>query len=298
MTKVKKAIIPAAGFGTRFLPVTKSVPKEMLPIVDKPTIQYIVEEVVASGIEEILIVTSSYKKTIEDYFDYSYELEHHLKLKNKHDDFKKIREISNMANIQYIRQKQPLGLGHAILCAKSFINNEPFAVLLGDDVVLAKNGEKPALLQCIETFNEVNSPILGIQKVLHNSVSKYGIIEPDGEIKKFSTIIPIKSVIEKPKIENAPSDYAILGRYILTPEIFVELSKIKPKKNKEIELTEAIFKLSKYQKIYGKIFTGHRYDIGSKIGFIHATLDVALEYNDIKNDVKKLILEYAKKIKK
>ncbi|WP_033159871.1 UTP--glucose-1-phosphate uridylyltransferase GalU [Mycoplasmoides alvi] len=299
--KIKKAVIPAAGLGTRFLPATKAMPKEMLPIVDKPAIQYIVEEAVNSGIEEILIITSSSKNAIIDHFDYSYELENRLKLKKKENEFKQIRDIADMANIQYIRQKEPLGLGHAIYCAKSFINNEPFAILLGDDIVVPNKQDKPALLQCIEAFNELKGNILGVQQVPNELVHKYGIINPSKDINKSNLnkgLIPIKDVVEKPSPEHAPSNYAILGRYILNPEIFCELENIKPDIRDELELTDAIFKLSKYQKIYAKVFTGNRYDIGSKLGFITATIDSALRHKDIKDDVKKIILKCAHEINK
>lgn len=299
--KIKKAIIPAAGLGTRFLPATKAMPKEMLPIVDKPAIQYIVEEAVNSGIEEILIITSSSKNAIIDHFDYSYELENRLKLKKKEAEFKQIREIADMANIQYIRQKEPLGLGHAVYCAKSFINNEPFAILLGDDIVVPGKNDKPALLQCIEAFNELKANILGVQEVPKELVHKYGIVNPSKDVNKNNLnhgIIPIKDVVEKPTPEHAPSNYAILGRYILNPEIFYELENIKPDIRDELELTDAIFRLSKYQKIYAKVFTGSRYDIGSKLGFISATIDSALRHKDIKDDVEKIILKSAAIISK
>lgn len=297
--KIKKAVIPAAGLGTRFLPATKAMPKEMLPIVDKPAIQYIIEEAVASGIEEILIITSSSKNAIIDHFDYSYELENRLKLKNKENEFKQIRAIADMANIQYIRQKEPLGLGHAIYCARNFINNEPFAVLLGDDIVFHEKHHKPALLQCIEAYNELGTTILGVQKVPHNLVNKYGIVNPSKDsIKLKQGLISVKDVVEKPSPDQAPSDYAILGRYILTPEIFDELKNLKPDIRDEIELTDAIFKLGKYQRIYAKVFDGLRYDIGSKLGFITATIDSALKHSHIKDDVAKIILQRAEEIKR
>lgn len=298
---VKKAVIPAAGLGTRFLPATKAMPKEMLPIVDKPTIQYIVEEAVASGIKEILIIASSSKNAIIDHFDYSYELENRLKSKNKIKEYKQIRKIADIANIQYIRQKEPLGLGHAILVAKSFIGNESFAVLLGDDIVMNDKKAKPALKQCIEAYQQTKSSIVGVQKVAHSKVNKYGIINPAKNAKKNVSegdIIELQGVVEKPKPENAPSDYAILGRYVLTPEIFTELARTKPDIRNEIELTDAIFKLSKYQKVFAKVFSGKRFDIGSKVGFINATIEAALEHEDIKGDIRKMIYEYAFKILK
>ncbi|WP_027119408.1 UTP--glucose-1-phosphate uridylyltransferase GalU [[Mycoplasma] testudinis] len=299
--KIKKAVIPAAGLGTRFLPATKAMPKEMLPIVDKPTIQYIVEEAVASGIEEILIITSSSKNAIVDHFDYSYELEDRLQSKNKMKEFQEIRKIADMANIQYIRQKEPKGLGHAILCAKNFINSEPFAVLLGDDIVMTNPGETPALKQCIDAFNEVRSTIVGVQQVPHELVVKYGIINPSKDYKKAiesEDIVPLRGVIEKPLPKDAPSDFAILGRYILTPEIFDELAKTKPDIRDEIELTDAIFSLSKYQRVFAKVFSGKRFDIGSKVGFIHAIIEAALNHEDIKQEIDVLIRKYAHDLEK
>lgn len=297
LLNVRKAVIPAAGLGTRFLPATKALPKEMLPIVDKPTIQYIVEEAVSSGIEDIMIITSSSKNAIIDHFDYSYELENRLQKKNKLKEFQNIRKIADMANIQYIRQKEPCGLGHAILCARNFINDEPFAVLLGDDIVMSRPDEKPALKQCIEVFQKVKSTVVGVQKVPHQLVVKYGVINPSKDFKKATwgdDVISLKGVVEKPEPEDAPSDYAILGRYVLTPEIFDELAKTKPDLHDEISLTDAIFQLLSYQRIYAKVFTGKRFDIGSKVGFLHATIEAALHHDDIKHDVKKLINKYSK----
>lgn len=232
--KVRKAIIPAAGLGTRFLPATKAQPKEMLPIVDKPTIQYIIEEAINSGIEEILIITGKNKKCIEDHFDKSVELELELANKNKNDLLELVRTISNMANIHYIRQKEPKGLGHAILCAKAFVGNEPFAVLLGDDVV---DSETPCLKQLMECYNEYKTSILGVQTVPTDDVNKYGIV--DG-LHIEDRVYKVKNLVEKPTIEEAPSNVAILGRYIITPQIFKILEETKPGKGGEIQLTDAL----------------------------------------------------------
>ncbi|MFS8541289.1 MAG: UTP--glucose-1-phosphate uridylyltransferase GalU, partial [Tissierellales bacterium] len=237
--RVKKAVIPAAGFGTRFLPYTKAQPKEMLPIVDKPTLQFIIEEAIESGIEEILIITGRNKTSIENHFDRSIELELELERKGKTDLLREIRKISNMVNIHYIRQKEPLGLGHAIYCAKSFIGNEPFAVLLGDDIVYS---EKPCLKQLIEIFNVYQTTILGVQQVPNEDVYKYGIIS--GKYLD-NNVYKVKDMVEKPAVGKAPSNVAILGRYIITPSIFGILEKTKPGKNGEIQLTDALRELVK-----------------------------------------------------
>lgn len=257
--KVRKAIIPAAGLGTRFLPATKAQPKEMLPIVDKPTIQYIIEEAIESGIEEILIITGRNKRAIEDHFDRSIELELSLEKKNKKELLELVRNISNMVNIHYVRQKEPKGLGHAIYCAKSFVGNEPFAVLLGDDVVYAK---KPCLKQMIEAYDEYKTTILGVQEVAKEDVSKYGIVEGkyiDGRVYK------VYDLIEKPSIDEAPSNIAILGRYIINPNIFDILEHTKPGKGGEIQLTDALKELAKHEAMYAYNFEGRRYDVGNKL---------------------------------
>lgn len=276
--RVKKAIIPAAGLGTRFLPATKAQPKEMLPIVDKPTIQYIIEEAVASGIEEILIITGRNKRAIEDHFDKSVELENELESHGKENLLKLVKDISNMAEIYYIRQKEPKGLGHAINCAKTFVGNEPFAVMLGDDVVDAK---KPCLKQLIDCYDEYKTSILGVQKVVHEEVCKYGVINAmhiDGNVYK------VKDLIEKPKIEEAPSDIAILGRYIITPEIFNILSNTKPGKGGEIQLTDALKTLMQSEAMYAYAFEGRRYDVGDKLGFLEATVEYALKREDLRDN--------------
>lgn len=283
--KVRKAIIPAAGLGTRFLPATKAQPKEMLPIVDKPTIQYIVEEAIASGIEDIIIVSGRSKRAIEDHFDKSYELEETLLKKNKLELLEQVQAISNMANIHYIRQKEALGLGHAIACAKSFIGNEPFAVLLGDDLV---QSEKPCLKQLIEVFDRYHSSLVGVQPVADEDVSKYGIIAPNGE-EIAPGVISVQSLIEKPKKEDAPSNYAIMGRYILRPEIFDILETLPPGEGGEIQLTDAINELNRVQAVLAYHFDGNRYDVGDKFGFVKATIDFALQRDDIKDDVRKYL---------
>jgi len=284
MQKVRKAIIPAAGLGTRFLPATKAQPKEMLPIVDKPTIQYIVEEAVASGIEDIIIISGRGKRAIEDHFDKSYELEETLAEKGKFETLKEVKAISNMVNIHYIRQKEPKGLGHAVACASSFIGNEPFAVLLGDDIV---QSEEPCLKQLIDTYDKYDASIIGVQSVLDKDVSKYGIIDPfNDQVSK--DVISVRTFVEKPDFNNAPSNYAIMGRYILQPEIFSILENLKPGAGGEIQLTDALIELNKRQQVLAKEFSGVRYDVGDKLGFIKATIDFAIMRNDLKDDV----LEY------
>lgn len=287
--KIKKAVIPAAGLGTRFLPVTKAQPKEMLPIVDKPTIQYIIEEAVASGIEEILIITGRNKKCIEDHFDKSVELELELEKSGKQEMLKLVREISDMVDIHYIRQKEPRGLGHAISCAKTFVGNEPFAVLLGDDLVY--NEEKPCLKQLIDCYNEYNTSVLGVQTVDAKDVGKYGIIKGipiEGRVHK------VRGLVEKPAVEEAPSNIAILGRYIITPQIFKILEETKPGRDGEIQLTDALSKLINEEAIYAYNFEGTRYDVGDKLGFLKATVEYALRREDLRGD----FIEYLNGLKK
>jgi UTP--glucose-1-phosphate uridylyltransferase len=278
--KIKKAIIPAAGLGTRFLPATKAIPKEMLPIVDKPTIQYIVEEVIASGIEDLLIITGRNKGSIEEHFDRAVELEDNLEKNKKEELLEEVRKISKMINIHTVRQKDPKGLGHAIYCAKSFVGNEPFAVLLGDDIVDSKI---PCLKQMIDMYDLYNSPILGVQEVAWENVNKYGIVSGD---KVNDKIYTVKSLVEKPDVDKAPTNIAILGRYIITPEIFSILENTKQGVGGEIQLTDALNELAKIQKMYAYIFEGRRYDVGSKIGFLEATVDFALKRDDLKNSFK------------
>ncbi|AGK95901.1 UTP--glucose-1-phosphate uridylyltransferase GalU [Clostridium pasteurianum] len=276
MSKIRKAVIPAAGLGTRFLPATKAQPKEMLPIVDKPTIQYIIEEAVASGIEEILIITGRNKRSIEDHFDKSVELELELENHNKAELLKVVKDITNLANIHFIRQKEPKGLGHAIHCAKSFVGEEPFAVMLGDDVV---DAEVPCLKQLINCYDEYKTSILGVQQVEKSQVSKYGIVK-NLDIEKG--VYKVKDLIEKPNVEEAPSNIAILGRYILMPDIFGVLGKTKPGKGDEIQLTDALKTLLEHQAIYAYEFKGRRYDVGDKFGYLQATVDMALKRDDLR----------------
>ncbi|MCR5302649.1 MAG: UTP--glucose-1-phosphate uridylyltransferase GalU [Lachnospiraceae bacterium] len=268
--KVRKAIIPAAGLGTRFLPATKAQPKEMLPIVDKPTIQYIIEEAIASGIEDIIIVTGRSKRSIEDHFDKSVELELELEKNGKEDMLKMIRDISEMANIHTIRQKEPRGLGHAVYTARHFIGNEPFAVLLGDDVVVSK---KPCLLQLIDVYDEYRTSVLGVQKVPHEVVNKYGIVDCTAVDNR---VYRVRDLVEKPPVDEAPSDIAILGRYVLTPEIFGYLETQDAGSGGEIQLTDSLRRLAGDQAMYCYDFKGHRYDVGTKIGFLQANVEFAL----------------------
>jgi UTP--glucose-1-phosphate uridylyltransferase len=287
--KVRKAIIPAAGLGTRFLPATKAQPKEMLPIVDKPTLQYIIEEAVNSGIEEILIIIGRNKKSIEDHFDKSVELELELESKGKYDLLEEVRQISDMVNIHYIRQKEPKGLGHAIYCAKSFIGNEPFAVLLGDDIVQAN---KPCLKQMIEVYNEYKTTVLGVQEVPNEDVNKYGIVHT-----KFieDRVYKVKGLVEKPEVDEAPSNIAILGRYIIRPSIFDILERTKPGKGGEIQLTDALKELAKSEAMYAYNFEGRRYDVGDKQGFLEATVEFALMREDLRDNFLKYLIRTIEK---
>ena len=279
MNKVRKAIIPAAGLGTRFLPATKAMPKEMLPIVDKPTIQYIIEEAVASGIEDIIIVTGKGKRAIEDHFDHATELENNLMEKQKYEMLETIQSISNMIDIHYIRQKEPKGLGHAILCARKFIGDEPFAVLLGDDIVQA---EQPCLAQLMDEYNKRLSSVIGVQRVPDSETHRYGIIDPaESENRTFQ----VKNFIEKPDPGTAPSNLAIIGRYILNPEIFMFLEKQELGAGNEIQLTDAIQKLNKIQRVFAYEFEGNRYDVREKQGFIETTIEFALQRPDLREDL-------------
>ncbi len=282
--KIRKAVIPVAGLGTRFLPATKAQPKEMLPLVDKPVIQYIVEEAVKAGIKQIVFVTGKHKRAIEDHFDTNFELETNLEKKGKLELLKLVKEITNLAEIIYVRQKEPLGLGHAILTAEPAIGNEPFAVLLGDDIMIS---EKAAIKQLMETYDRYKCSVLGVQEVHPESVSSYGIISGNNV---ENDVIKIDKLVEKPSIDEAPSNLAITGRYILTPTIFNMLKKTPPGKGNEIQLTDAIVKLSMKEAIYGKVMEGNRYDTGSKLGFLKATIDFALMRKELKDD----ILEYMK----
>ncbi len=288
--KVRKAIIPAAGLGTRFLPATKATPKEMIPIVDKPTIQYIVEEAAAAGIEDILIISGRNKRAIEDHFDKSYELEEELHRKGKQELLSCVEEISNIANIHYIRQKEAKGLGHAIYCAKSFIGNEPFAVLLGDDIVDSKT---PCIKQLMDVYNEYRTTILGVQKVPLPDVSKYGIIAGNQIDEK---VYKVKGLVEKPEVDQAPSNIAILGRYIISPRIFEFLEKATPGKGGEIWLTDALQQLMESEAMYAYDFEGDRFDVGDRIGFLKATVEFALKREDLSSEFTTFLKDRVEKL--
>ncbi|HFR4160483.1 TPA: UTP--glucose-1-phosphate uridylyltransferase GalU [Bacillus cereus] len=278
MKTVKKAIIPAAGLGTRFLPATKAMPKEMLPIVDKPTIQYIVEEAIESGIEDIIIVTGKGKRAIEDHFDHSFELEQNLLEKGKHEILKKVQESSKI-NIHYIRQKEPKGLGHAVWCARKFIGNEPFAVLLGDDIVQA---ETPCLRQLMDQYEATQSSVIGVQTVPETETHRYGIIDP---LAQKGRSYQVSQFVEKPDQGTAPSNLAIMGRYVLTPEIFTFLENQQTGAGGEIQLTDAIQRLNEIQRVFAYDFEGKRYDVGEKLGFIQTTIEMALQHDGLKNEL-------------
>jgi UTP--glucose-1-phosphate uridylyltransferase len=286
--KVKKAIIPAAGLGTRFLPATKAQPKEMLPIVDKPTIQYIVEEAIASGIEDILIITGRNKRSIEDHFDKSLELEIELKKKNNEDLLHLVEDLSNLANIHYIRQKEPRGLGHAIYCARTFVGDEPFAVLLGDDIV---RSSRPCLSQLMDVYNSKQCTIIGVQQVNWGDVSKYGIVDC---IKVDDDLYKVNTMVEKPDIDSAPSNIAILGRYIITPEIFKILENTPPGSGGEIQLTDGLKELARIQDMYAYTFEGKRYDVGNKLGFLEATVEFALMREGLGEEFKNYLIKLMK----
>ncbi|KHF31816.1 UTP--glucose-1-phosphate uridylyltransferase [Paenibacillus sp. P1XP2] len=281
--RVRKAIIPAAGLGTRFLPATKAMPKEMLPIVDKPTIQYIVEEAIESGIEDIIIVTGKGKRAIEDHFDNSFELEQSLLEKGKLQLLNEVQKTSKMVDIHYIRQKEAKGLGHAVWCARKFIGEEPFAVLLGDDIVRA---ETPCLRQMIELYDRFKSSIIGVQNVADDEVSRYGIVDGKEIRERFYNV---NHLIEKPKREEAPSNLAILGRYILNPKIFEILDNQKPGAGGEIQLTDAIAELNRYEAVYAYNFEGVRYDVGEKLGFIKTTIEFALQHDELRQPLREYL---------
>ena len=289
MQKVTKAVIPAAGLGTRFLPATKACPKEMLPIVDKPTIQYIIEEALASGIKDILIITGHNKRSIEDHFDYNPELELNLREHGKDELLAMVQEIGDI-NLHYIRQKEPKGLGHAILCAKSFVGNEPFAVLLGDDVVY--NEEEPCLQQLIDVYDATGGSVLGCQTVPQEKVSSYGIVASEETANE--RIFKVRDMVEKPKVEEAPSRLAVLGRYVITPEIFTILEQTAPGRGGEIQLTDALKVLAQEQDMYAYDFVGRRYDVGDKEGYLEATVEYALR----RPEMREKFLSYLQKIVK
>ena len=287
---IKKAIFPAAGLGTRFLPATKASPKEMLPIVDKPMIQYGIEEAIACEISEFIIITGKHKRNIEDHFDYAFELEDKLKKSGKEKLLAEINRLSEI-NIAYIRQGYALGLGHAILCAKPFVKDEPFAVILSDDIIPS---EETLLLDMIKLYRKLKGPILALEKVPTDEVNRYGIISG---VKERDNVFRINSLVEKPDPENAPSNMAIIGRYILTPDIFDILAKAKPGKGGEIQLTDAINVLLQKRPVYGYLFEGKRYDAGDKLGYLKATVDFALRNKELAKDFGKYLLEVARKLK-
>lgn len=288
--KIRKAVIPAAGFGTRFLPETKAMPKEMLPIVDKPTIQYIMEEILASGIDEILIISGHAKRAIEDHFDSSPELEQHLFEHNKLDLLEQVRKVANI-KVHYIRQQHMRGLGDAILCAKDFIDGEPFGVILGDDLVY--NGEDtPALGQLLEQYEKTGCTIVGCQTVDREQVSSYGIIK--GNPTEDPDLVHVEDMVEKPKVEEAPSRLAALGRYVITPEVFEILEQTKLGKGGEIQLTDALRVMAHNGNVYAYNFKGKRYDTGNKLGFLKATVEYALRRDDLGDAFKKYLTEVVK----
>lgn len=282
LKKVRKAIIPAAGLGTRFLPATKSVPKEMLPIIDKPTIEYIIEEAVAAGIEDIIIITGKGKRAIEDHFDRALELEHNLLEKGKLDILEKVQYSSELANIHYVRQKEARGLGHAVWCARNFIGDEPFAVLLGDDIV---QSEVPCIKQLIDQYEQTGSSVIGVQQVPENETHRYGIVDPKPHVGHVGRLSPVANFIEKPEPGTAPSNLAIMGRYLLTPEIFDILENQETGAGGEIQLTDAIQTLNQTQDVYAYDFEGQRHDVGEKIGFVKTTIEFALQHDDLRDEV-------------
>lgn len=286
--KIRKAIIPAAGLGTRFLPATKAQPKEMLPIVDTPAIQYIVEEAVKAGIEDIIIVTGRNKRAIEDHFDKSIELEAILEEKGSYDLLEMIRSISNLVDVHYIRQKQPLGLGHAVLCARSFVGDEPFAVLLGDDIIEAP---RPCLKQMIDVYEREQSSIIAVQQVPWEDTHKYGIVSYDEQQDRCLTI---RDLVEKPARGEAPSNVAVIGRYIIEPDIFRILEKCEPGRGGEIQLTDALRVLNRSKSMIAYLFEGKRYDIGDKMGYIEATIEFALRREELRPELKAYLLRLAK----
>ncbi len=277
--KVRKAIFPVAGLGTRFLPATKSSPKEMLPLIDKPLVQYVVEEAVAAGIEQIIFVTGRTKRAIEDHFDSSPELESHLEEKGKDETLQEVRELADLVDIFYVRQKKALGLGHAILCARDFIGNEPFAVLLGDDIIDAPGN--PCLGQLLKVHEQYKGSVLALEQVPLEQISSYGCVAVN---RITDRVMEVTDMVEKPRQEEAPSDLAIIGRYLLTPEIFPILKKQQPGRGGEIQLTDAIKRLSQDQAVYGCLFEGLRHDCGDKLGFLKATVDLALKRDEFREE--------------
>ncbi|EKW98814.1 UTP--glucose-1-phosphate uridylyltransferase GalU [Ligilactobacillus saerimneri] len=288
--KVRKAVIPAAGLGTRFLPGTKAVPKEMFPIIDKPTIQYIVEEARKSGIEDILVITGKNKRPIEDHFDSVPELEQNLKAKGKHELLEKVEETTDI-NLYFIRQSHPRGLGDAVLMAKDFIGDEPFVVMLGDDLM---EDDVPLTKQLMDRYEETHASTLAVMRVPHDEVNKYGIIDPSAETKPG--LYDVTRFVEKPNVDEAPSDLAIIGRYLLTPEIFEMLETQEPGQGNEIQLTDSIDRLNKIQRVFAHEFKGQRYDVGYKFGYLKTSIQFGLRHPEIKDELKDYIKELAQEI--
>ncbi|PCS01001.1 UTP--glucose-1-phosphate uridylyltransferase GalU [Lactococcus fujiensis] len=291
--KVRKAVIPAAGLGTRFLPATKALAKEMLPIVDKPTIQFIVEEALKSGIEDILIVTGKGKRPIEDHFDSNVELEENLREKGKTELLKLVEETTDI-NLHFIRQSHPKGLGHAVLQAKAFVGDEPFVVMLGDDLMNIMGEGEPLTKSLIDDYEKTHASTIAVMKVPHNEVDKYGVIAPSGKVA--DGLYNVDKFVEKPAVEDAPSDLAIIGRYLLTPEIFGVLETQKPGAGDEIQLTDAIETLNKTQRVFAHEFKGTRYDVGDKFGFMETSIEYGLQHPQIKDDLKAYIIAKGKEL--
>ncbi len=285
--RVRKAVFPAAGLGTRFLPTTKASPKEMLPLVDKPLIQYVVEEAVASGIESVIIVTGRGKSAIEDHFDVSFELESVLRERGKEDDLRRVREISDMVRVSYVRQREALGLGHAILQARDLVNNEPFAVMLSDDIIDSKT---PALQQLLDVYEEYDAPVVATMSVAGEAISRFGALDVE-EVE--DGVYRVRDMVEKPALSDAPSDLAIIGRYVLTPDIFEEIERTKPGAIGEIQITDAMRSLLKKRDFYAVRFEGTRYDAGDKLGFLIATVELALQHSELASEFR----EYLKSFK-
>jgi len=286
--KVRKAVFPAAGLGTRFLPATKAQPKEMLPLVDKPVIQYGVEEAMAAGCDQIVMVTGRGKQAIEDHFDVSYELEHMLESRGKTDLLAIVRQISDMIHLSYVRQKEALGLGHAVLTARELVGNEPFAVLLADDVI---DAEVPVLKQMMDVFNRTQSSVIALQKIDGRNISAYGVIAGKEVPSSNGKLWEVTDLVEKPKFEDAPSNLAVIGRYILTPRVFEILAQTPFGKGGELQLTDGLKALLKEEKLYGYVFDGKRHDTGDKLGFLKATVEFALKRPDLKDDFAKWLKE-------
>ena len=284
---IKKVVIPAAGLGTRFLPFTKTIAKEMLPIIDRPNLQYLLEEAKQSGIEEVILIVSHSKKEITDYFSHNQDLEAKLLSSGKNEEYKLVYELGEFMKITFVNQPQPTGLGHAILCAKEVVGDEDFAIILGDDLVYSE--DKPAIAQLIEYYEKYDASIIGVQKVAHENTKKYGIIDIKQEIEH--DLFEVKTFVEKPNVEDAPSDYAISGRYVFKNTIFKELENLKPGKSGEYQLTDGMISLLDKEKVYAYNFKGIRYDIGSKVGYLKATIDYSLRRDELKEEILKFIKE-------